>query len=106
VQYGGAGFQARPANNSLAVASMICGIAGIVLVWFCGLGVPPAIVALITGFLGRSQINESGGVQGGSGMALAGIITGAAAIAVALLFLVLQLVFGTVGAILSSGSGG
>lgn len=103
VQYGAAGFPAQR-NNSLALASMICGIAGLVLMFFCGLGFLPAVAALITGFIGRSQINQSGGTESGSGMALTGIITGAVAVGLSVLFLVIWLVSGALGALFSNGS--
>lgn len=102
VQYGAAGIPARPANNPLALASMICGIAGLVLM-FCWVGFLPAVAALIMGFIGRNQINQSGGAQGGSGMALTGIITGAIAVGLSLLIIVVYLVTGTLGAILNNG---
>ncbi|MBO0747600.1 MAG: DUF4190 domain-containing protein [Acidimicrobiaceae bacterium] len=103
VQYGGAGVPAQGTNNSLALTSMILGIAGLVLMWFCGVGILPAIAALITGFIGRSQINDSGGMQGGSGMALTGIITGAVAVGLSLMFLVIWLVTGALGALFNNG---
>ncbi len=61
-----------PGNNSKAVASMVVGILSVVC---CGAIV--GIVAIVLGILARNEINASGGVQGGSGMALAGIILGA-----------------------------
>jgi hypothetical protein len=36
----------------------------------------PAILGVIFGFVGRSQINRSNGAQKGGGLALAGIIIG------------------------------
>ena len=55
-------------TNGLAVASLVCGIVGCFTV--------TAIVAIVLGFVARNQIEQSGGTQQGSGMALAGIILG------------------------------
>ena len=55
-------------TNGLAVASLVCGIVGCFTV--------TAIVAIVLGFIARNQIEQSGGTQQGSGMALAGIILG------------------------------
>jgi hypothetical protein len=55
------------------------------IVWVFGLG---AILAVIFGFVARKQISESGGRQGGSGMALAGIILGFVGIAGLILWIV------------------
>lgn len=74
-------------NNTLAIISLVAGIVGLVLSclgfftaafmvgYVCGcVGLLAGIAALITGFLARSQIAESG--ESGSGMALAGMILG------------------------------
>jgi hypothetical protein len=56
-------------TNGLAVAALVCGIAG----FFCGL---VWILALVFGYRARAQIDASGGQQGGRGMAVAGIVLG------------------------------
>jgi uncharacterized protein DUF4190 len=56
-------------TNGLAVASLVCAIAG--FLFFI-----PAILGIIFGFVARSQIRQSGGTQGGDGLAVAGIIVG------------------------------
>ena len=48
-----------------------------------------AIVALVTGFIGKKQIDESQGQIPGRGMALAGIILGAVAIVIAVVYWIL-----------------
>lgn len=71
-------------TNSMAVTSLILGIVSIpLLLCLPGifpplgcLGVLAGIVALIIGSTARNQIKQSGGVQGGGGMALAGMIIG------------------------------
>jgi hypothetical protein len=49
----------------------------------------PAVLGLIFGFVARSQIRQSNGMQTGGGMALAGVIVGIAVIGFwALVFIV------------------
>jgi competence protein ComGC len=61
----------------LAVASLVLGIAGIVL---C-LGPLAGIPAVICGHIAYSRIGKSGGALGGGGLALGGLITGYISIA-------------------------
>jgi uncharacterized membrane protein len=74
-------------NNTLAIASLILGIVGFILSclgfftaaffvgYACGcVGFLLGVAALVTGFMARNQIAESG--EGGNGMAIAGIILG------------------------------
>lgn len=77
----------RPAGvrNKLALTSMILGIVAIPLYFCLYAGVPVGIAAVIIGAIGLKQIKESAGVQGGKGMAIAGIVTGAIAAALILL---------------------
>jgi hypothetical protein len=70
-----------PSTNGFSIASLVLGI-----VWVFGVG---AVLAVIFGFVARKQIRESGGRQGGSGMALAGIILGFVGIAGLILWIVL-----------------
>lgn len=60
-------------SNSLAVSSLWLGIASLFCVGFI-VGIP----AIITGIIGKRQIAESQGTQGGDGQALWGIILGSA----------------------------
>lgn len=69
-----------PTTNGFSIASLVLGI-----VWVFGIG---AILAVVFGFVARKQIRESGGRQGGSGMALAGIILGFVGIAGVILWIV------------------
>lgn len=75
-------------SNGLAIASMVCGIVSVPLSCCYGAGLPVALAAVIMGFIARKQINESGGSQGGQGMALAGIITGFVSMVVGIIVLV------------------
>jgi uncharacterized membrane protein len=63
-------------GNKKALWSMIVGIASLVLGLFCGFLIIGSIVAIVLGFVARSEIKRSNGAQTGSGQALTGIITG------------------------------
>ena len=58
----------KTGTNGLAIAALVCGIVGCFTI--------TAIAAIVLGFVARNQIEQSGGTQQGSGMALAGIILG------------------------------
>ncbi|MGH9188847.1 MAG: DUF4190 domain-containing protein [Acidimicrobiales bacterium] len=57
-------------TNGMAVASLVCGILGLVLPFVF----LPAILALVFGYVGRRQIADRG--EAGQGMATAGIVLG------------------------------
>jgi hypothetical protein len=88
--YGGPGYGyptgGIPATNGKATASLVVGITSLVLSWCCGLGVIGA-VAIVLGVKARGEIRERHGAQGGEGLALAGMITGAVAVVLGLLVL-------------------
>jgi hypothetical protein len=72
--YPPSGFHA-PSTNGLAIASLVLGLVG----WVpCGVG---SILAVVFGFVARTQIRNSQGRQGGEGLAVAGIVLGFLAIA-------------------------
>lgn len=56
-------------TNSLAIVSLIAGIAGLTVVMFVG-----SIVAVITGHMALNKLKTSG--EQGRGLALGGVITG------------------------------
>jgi hypothetical protein len=61
----------RPAQlttNGFAITSLVLGI-----VWAMGVG---AILALVFGYMAKSQIDHSDGTQTGRGMAIVGIVLG------------------------------
>jgi Domain of unknown function (DUF4190) len=64
--YGG-GYSAKK-TNGFAIASLVLGI-----IPCCN-----GILAIIFGFVAKNQIKQSGGTQGGDGMATAGIVLGIA----------------------------
>jgi len=81
-----------PATNGMAVASLVLGI-----IWLFWVG---SILAVIFGYVGKGQIDRSGGSQGGRGLAIAGITLGWVGVG----FLVLTIVLAIIGAITDSGS--
>ena len=83
---------AAPPNSSMAVVSLISGILGLTLVPFIG-----GIVALVTGYMAKNEIQDSDGALGGEGLATAGIVLGwicVALLVISLLCLVCFLLFG------------
>ncbi len=55
-------------TNGMAIASLVLGI---LWIWWVG-----SVLALIFGYVGKRQIDDSRGTQGGRGMAVAGIVLG------------------------------
>ena len=80
------GYGAPPRTNGKATAALWTGIGSIVLTLCCGLGIL-GVVPIVLGVKARAEIRASGGQQEGDGMALAGIITGAVAIVLSLVFI-------------------
>src|SRR5712691_1785912 len=85
-----------------ATASMVCGIVSLALVPFacCTYGLmelaslPLGIVAVVLGFRARGRIAQAQGTMGGSGKAVAGIVTGFVAIGLGLIVGILVLIIG------------
>jgi hypothetical protein len=67
-------------TNGFAIAALVLGI-----VWIYWIG---SILALVFGYIAKSQIDKSGGTQTGRGMAIAGIVLGWVGIGVLLLLIV------------------
>jgi hypothetical protein len=89
--YGGYAYPTGPVGprtEGMATAALVCGIVAIPTVFCWGLGVILAVVAIVLGFIARGRINKSDGMLTGSGMALAGIITGVVALIVLFGFVV------------------
>ena len=66
-------YDTAPAQptSGMAIASLLFGILGLTLFPVFG-----GIIALITGYMARNQIQQSGGTMGGQGLATAGIVLG------------------------------
>jgi hypothetical protein len=75
-------------TNGLAIASLVCALAG----FFCGITAP---LGVIFGFVARGQIKRSAGLQTGNGLAIAGIIVGLIICLLIVLWIVLVVAFGT-----------
>lgn len=73
--YGGGGYAGGPQTSSGATVVLVCGIASIVLMFTCGLGFIPAIVALVKAGRAKREILDSSGQLSGLGMITAGRIT-------------------------------
>lgn len=56
-------------TSGLAIASLVTGL----FFWFCAI---PGILAIVLGHIALEKIEDSGGVTGGRGMAIAGIVLG------------------------------
>jgi hypothetical protein len=67
--------------NGFAIASLICGIASL-----CA-GLVTAILALIFGHIALTQINQSGGMEQGRGIAIAGLVMDYVFLALGVLYL-------------------
>jgi hypothetical protein len=104
----GIASQSAASTNGLAIASLILGILSVPLAVCYGCGIVFAIAAMITGFIARNQIKQSGGRQSGSGMALAGLILGIVVTALVILIGVcygLIMIFGLLMSATSNNSG-
>ncbi len=75
-------------TSPMAVISLVAGILGWSLVPFLG-----AIVAVITGHMARGEIRRAPDRLEGDGMAIAGLVLGYAAIAMAVLAVLAMILF-------------
>ena len=84
-------YSPRPvaSSNGLAISAMVCGIAGLFSCAFT------SILAIIFGHIALHQINRSGGIQSGRGMAISGLILGYGVIAFGVGLYVFLIVLGT-----------
>lgn len=67
-------------NNTNAIISLVTGILGLTFFPLVG-----SIIALITGYMARKEIDANPGMMGGAGMATAGIILGWVGVGLAVL---------------------
>ncbi|MEA2479034.1 MAG: hypothetical protein QOJ07_956 [Thermoleophilaceae bacterium] len=70
-------------TNGMAIAALVLGI-----LWLYWLG---SILALIFGYVGKSQIDKSNGTQDGRGLAIAGIVLGWIGVATLLIVIVIAI---------------
>ena len=76
-------YMQQTKTNGFAIASMILGI-----VWIYWIG---SILALVFGYIAKSQIDKSGGRETGRGMAIAGIVLGWIGVTVLVVIIILGL---------------
>ena len=81
-------MMATPGQNQvLPIISLVLGILAIVIC--CYGGFPFGAAALITGYIGMSNANNNPAQYGGKGLAIAGMVCGAAGIAITLVMILL-----------------
>jgi hypothetical protein len=93
---------AAPTSSSKAVAVLVLGIASLVLLFMCGLGVITAVIALVMAPGAKREIRESQGRLGGAGMVQGGVITSWVAIGLFVLFVAVWIVILSVGGSIGS----
>jgi hypothetical protein len=82
-------------TNGKAIASMVLGILSFVTGFEIGpFAVIFTILALVFGYQAKREIRLSGGLQGGEGMAIAGIVMGWIGVGLLLLIIFLVVVLG------------
>ena len=86
-QYGSGPAQGKPGTSVMSVISLVLGIISIPA---CGFFVF-SIAAVVLGFLGRREVEKSGGMKTGGGLALAGMILGIVTFVVAAVINILVL---------------
>jgi hypothetical protein len=74
------GIPSTVPNSSMAVVSLVAGILGITFLPLIG-----SIVAVITGYMARKEIQQSNGDLGGDGLATAGLVLGWVGIALSVI---------------------
>ena len=67
-----------PRTSGMAIASMVLGIAGIIVLscCCCGTGFIPSVLAVVFGHVALYQIRRAGGRLEGTSMAIAGLVCG------------------------------
>jgi uncharacterized membrane protein YeaQ/YmgE (transglycosylase-associated protein family) len=83
----------QPKTPGLAIASLICGIAGFPLFFVCFSGIAAGIVGAVLGHIALKKIRQSQGTLGGEGMAKAGMICGYISAGLGVLILIAYIAF-------------
>jgi len=86
------GYPAPPAQqqNTLGLVSMILGIVAIPTICCFYLGIPLGIAAAVMGFLGKQKAEQ--GLANNRGQAMAGLICGAVAVGLGIIFIILYII--------------
>lgn len=77
-------------NQTLAIVSLALGVLSL----FCCTFILPGLAAVVTGFMARSKVNENPNQYGGSGIALAGMITGGVSVLFGIILIILYVFTG------------
>ena len=77
------GVASGPGQPGLAIASFVCGLVGILLVWCCGFGGLLSIAAIITGILAKGETERRGAPNW---MWITGIVLGALGLVILLIW--------------------
>lgn len=77
-------YVATPPTSGLAIASLVCGIMGLVTC-LCLPGIP----AVVCGHMALSRIAEAQGRLGGRGLAIAGLVTGYLSVVILVIFVLM-----------------
>lgn len=85
-----AGYAAPRPSSGLAITSLVCGLAGLILSWLV-FPVLASIAAVITGHMALGQTKDNPAL-GGRGLAIAGLILGYVVVAAILLMIVMSLI--------------
>jgi hypothetical protein len=99
---GGQQFSPPPAaaaggqSQTLAIISLVVGILSLC----CGYTFIVPIIAIVLGFMARGKANNDPANYGGAGLALGGIITGALALLLGIVLIILNVVMGLGGAMM------
>ena len=83
----------QPKPPGLAIASLVCGIAGFPMIFACWSGIAVGTVGAVLGHIALKKIRESQGTLGGEGMAKAGMICGYISAALGVLLLIAYIIF-------------
>ncbi len=79
-------------SPTLAIVALGLGIGSMTVGWCCYSGLLLSPVAIVTGIIALSQIRKNPDLYSGRGLAIAGVITGAAYLAIILLIVVAYIV--------------
>ena len=90
-------YNTIPRNNGFAIASMVLGIVGAVMSFCYFLGIFPAILAIIFGFVSKGAIKKSNGAEGGKAMATAGLVLGIVTVATIILIIAVLVILALLG---------
>ena len=89
MQGGYPGYQPKP-GSGLAIASLVCGILGVLTGIFIFSGLSLGLAGIVLGIVALVKVKN--GTASGKGMAIGGIVTGALGMIVAVVVLILGLI--------------